>query len=553
MLLRPHTFFLGPQLSEQRSRQPSDGIAFLQVLDFDTNENVQVQIIGDIRKLLNEANEGPNLSKRITDLTNHLPNQAQGVVRLYIEQDCDKNYTYLTHLHSVLKDFPLTGYCSDVSRGFEAAAAQWSGTAHSSWCRAWSFGFSSFSNIQKLQEEKGLNFRRLLGIGDTFTDETMSMARASARALSTNLTRKVRQMCVLENHQEELVKIVFTQPCLDFKLSQTRKVDSLQCSYPARIMDKLWNHYAPLTYGGSQILQKKLLVLWYHHAHLVELSEFIRVMRSLYFRGRQRLFDSRNSSLAKDLMEEMTYDIGFYQELESSIKNLTLLIESLSSSIEATFNRQEKNDGQEYLVDQFKELMADIRGVCADTLNKTTDMSASMDNQMKLLELRREIEQSSSLWILSVLASIFLPLSLASGVLSMGTRFNDLGPILYDFCGVTVLLMALAFIILVVTRQLMRLTEVIESLRSSSNRVVQRLWTIFLIGMMLLGWGMVLSSFIVGMLEDIKLGVRILGFGILCLLGLTIIGGTGMRSVGGFIDVLQRRYGEVESLRQPPI
>jgi hypothetical protein len=319
------------------------------------------------------------------------------------------------------------------------------------------------------------------------------------------------------------------------------------------ILSRSWNHYAPLTYGGSQILQKKLLVLWYHHAHLVELSEFIRVMRSLYFRGRQRLFDSRNSSLAKDLMEEMTYDIGFYQELESSIKNLTLLIESLSSSIEATFNRQEKNDGQEYLVDQFKELMADIRGVCADTLNKTTDMSASMDNQMKLLELRREIEQSSSLWILSVLASIFLPLSLASGVLSMGTRFNDLGPILYDFCGVTVLLMALAFVILVVTRQLMRLTEVIESLRSSSNRVVQRLWTIFLIGMMLLGWGMVLSSFIVGMLEDIKLGVRILGFGILCLLGLTIIGGTGMRSVGGFIDVLQRRYGEDESLRQPPI
>jgi hypothetical protein len=205
MLLRPHTFFLGPQLSEQRSRQPSDGIAFLQVLDFDTNENVQVQIIGDIRKLLNEANEGPNLSKRITDLTNHLPNQAQCVVRLYIEQDCDKNYTYLTHLHSALKDFPLTGYCSDASRGFEAAAAQWSGTAHSSWCRAWSFGFSSFANIQKLQEEKGLNFRRLLGIGDTFTDGTMSMARASARALSTNLTRKVRQMCVLENHQEELV------------------------------------------------------------------------------------------------------------------------------------------------------------------------------------------------------------------------------------------------------------------------------------------------------------------------------------------------------------
>jgi hypothetical protein len=44
--------------------------------------------------------------------------------------------------------------------------------------------------------------------------------------------------------------------------------------------------------------------------------------------------------------------------------------------------------------------------------------------------------QSFSVTILTVLAAVFLPLSLASAILSMQYRFSELGPRLYDFFGI---------------------------------------------------------------------------------------------------------------------
>lgn len=305
------------------------------------------------------------------------------------------------------------------------------------------------------------------------------------------------------------------------------------------VLSQLWPHYASLTNGNSQVLQKKLLFLWFHHAHLLELSSLIEEMRNKYIKDRQGLFNSRTSSLEMSLMEEMTYDMGIYQDLESSVKNLKILIESLSASIEATFHRQEKNDGRDYSMDEFQELIADISGTCMDALSKTTDVSSSMEHQLKFLDLRRELKQSNSLWILSVLASIFLPLSLASAILSMSTRFNDLGPLLYDFCGVTILLMTLVLLILLAIRQLMKFTEAISRFRRPSHGIVQHIWKVFLIFMAIPGWGILLSSFLVGMLKDIPLGGRILGFGASCLLGMAIVGGIGMRIIVAGINSVQ--------------
>jgi hypothetical protein len=75
--------------------------------------------------------------------------------------------------------------------------------------------------------------------------------------------------------------------------------------------------------------------------------------------------------------------------------------------------------------------------------------------EMRTAHIHRE--QTSSIKRLTALASVFLPVSLASGILSMGTRAVDLDLIWFDFFGVSLLLITIA----VVVYQTMRLGHIL--------------------------------------------------------------------------------------------
>lgn len=60
---------------------------------------------------------------------------------------------------------------------------------------------------------------------------------------------------------------------------------------------------------------------------------------------------------------------------------------------------------------------------------------------------------------MSVLASVFLHLSLASGILSMQTRLKNLQTLLYDFCEVAVLLLTLVGLFLPYVNNFMKVRE----------------------------------------------------------------------------------------------
>lgn len=57
--------------------------------------------------------------------------------------------------------------------------------------------------------------------------------------------------------------------------------------------------------------------------------------------------------------------------------------------------------------------------------------------------------EAQNVRLLSILASIFLPVSLACGLLSMQTRFADLHVLVYDFFGVLALLGILVGVIFI--------------------------------------------------------------------------------------------------------
>jgi hypothetical protein len=287
---------------------------------------------------------------------------------------------------------------------------------------------------------------------------------------------------------------------------------------------QLEKEYKPLMQKAiTSASLKKVLLLWHYHSQLLQLSKFIDQVKEKYFTPREDLLDSRTSALQPYLLNEITADSYLYKEFGLTVSQLISLLESLLNTVSVALNLETDDR-------VFGTLAADIRGMCSDISTKTAEMPTSLEHHLKFLQLRRNIQESNSLWTLSVLASIFLPLSLASSVLSMQTRFVDLHYLLYDFCGVIVLLLTLVAVILLMVKLSLSVTDKLAEF-SRSKFFKTNFFKIYLYPLVsgvlslvaLSIWVVILSSFIVGMSQDVGLGGRILGFGIAGLTGIGII------------------------------
>ncbi|GKT64741.1 hypothetical protein ColTof4_07138 [Colletotrichum tofieldiae] len=173
----------------------------------------------------------------------------------------------------------------------------------------------------------------------------------------------------------------------------------------------------------------------------------------------------------------------------------------------------------------FPSFELEIRGYCQEVKGCVSRLSASLEHDLKFLSLGRDMEQADSLQRLTVLATIFLPLSLAAAVLSMQTRFSDLGALLYDFFGVAVVLGAfvLPFILFLSFLKFttghmmveieMRLADEHDSTSPAYIFLRNFLRIALWIGIPLLGV-LVVVSFLIGMFQDVGLGGKTLGYGL---------------------------------------
>ncbi|KAG4261197.1 hypothetical protein FPRO04_08188 [Fusarium proliferatum] len=174
---------------------------------------------------------------------------------------------------------------------------------------------------------------------------------------------------------------------------------------------------------------------------------------------------------------------------------------------------------------KFMVIDMELLGFCREANEQLQKFSDRLDHDLKYLELARNINQTRGVQQLTLLATIFLPLSLAAGVLSMQTRFRDLGTLVYDFFGVVVLLAAIVLIIMI----LLSLVAVVKELDSKvlqieSYRESFRVKVLLMVNIALFVFGcLVLSSFLIGMFKDVSLGATILGYGVAAICGLCMI------------------------------
>lgn len=131
----------------------------------------------------------------------------------------------------------------------------------------------------------------------------------------------------------------------------------------------------------------------------------------------------------------------------------------------------------------------------------------------EVLVQRTNMDQADSVSQLTWLAAVFLPLSLAAAILSMQTRFIDLDLLLYDFVGMVVLLGALAILLNIFSRYGIPLYNWLLRRVYWGNdfpevhKAIKAFWVFVWMSVLL-------ASFLVGMLKDVKLGVETLGYGV---------------------------------------
>lgn len=259
----------------------------------------------------------------------------------------------------------------------------------------------------------------------------------------------------------------------------------------------------------------QLLLLVFCRCSLDRLTGFVDLVRAPYISSRRIFTDPRRVSLTRDLLRDAVIDACFYEDLEKSVSDLSSATTDLLDLLQVNF-KAERN---------FTYLAAETRAICTGLIKRSTDFSTTLDNHLHLFELLRGYEESRNVWTLGILASVFLPLSLATGILSMQSRLADLHLVLYDFCGVIVLLGTAVLIIITLLKKYKALCECMMILTHGSwynmdFYPIFRYWFwVFCFG----ACGLLSSSFIVGMTRSVELGWRILGYGVLAFGGMIIV------------------------------
>lgn len=234
------------------------------------------------------------------------------------------------------------------------------------------------------------------------------------------------------------------------------------------------------------------------------------------------------------------------QELQNLADAIDFVVKSLSADVMSDEQSDTTQRGNGTGGDGPRQQLFVLQQMCHQHRNNA---ARSIERLNLLVEGRNKtlnIHESKSVKRLTVLATIFLPLSLSTSILSMEFRFKDLQLRLYDFLGVFTIIGTAALLLLLLVRAMPSIEKsfpfrgISVSLREllhlkyafsypthvvylSFMRPMMPLAVLFLLWFVL-AWVLLLVSFIFGMVEDVMLGLKILGFGFAGLTGYALVG-----------------------------
>ena len=280
---------------------------------------------------------------------------------------------------------------------------------------------------------------------------------------------------------------------------------------------------------------------------LVMLSYLLRALDCGHYIDIWNIVASNDPSLTIE-PENLSRDLRWCTTLASYTRKVIGLVDFLLISFE--------REATAANVRELDERISEVRFQTDQLAQDTKESVEILQRTWSMFHDVLSMEEGRRVKYLTILASLFLPLSLASSILSMSSRFTDLHLILYDFLGVFFLVssIGLIFLLLIVIVSSIRpgvekrLSEIslgvdkfrkpnrkpnalILSIVTTSKVLVflrqrskyfWRLLTILLCFAIAFAWVIFTTSFIVGMTVDVRLGGKILGYTIAGTLALPV-------------------------------
>ncbi|KAF5648006.1 hypothetical protein F52700_1220 [Fusarium sp. NRRL 52700] len=412
----------------------------------------------------------------------------------------DRLFRYLKSLHNI-KSSPEP-IAESAATGFRAATLQWRSANPKPWYILEGYDFFDSTN-----SKQGLTSRVARNIRKELAELT-----GRSRPLWTRAVRGLR----LEggNDGPLTATIVCETHTTDAVAREIKKTPSPPLGSTERFVTELRQlgaSYRPLRKGRNV---EQIYMLQVHHANLNLFSDFLQRFETDYAAPRMFMFDPRQAELWHWNLKAIMTDSQLCRQFTSLGAELKATTESLLDVVLAL------EDDKSLAV-----LAAEIRGCSKDITTRLSRVSGDLDHHLQLLSMSRDMNQSGNVQMLTLLATIFLPLSLSAGVLSMQSRFKDLGDLLYDFFGVMVLLVAVVALLLVAM-------FVISSAKELESRLWRYPWykvylrptlLVAMTAIALIFGTLVLTSFVVGMFKDVVLGAKILGYGIIAAIGAPVV------------------------------
>ncbi|KAF2105773.1 hypothetical protein BDV96DRAFT_638649 [Lophiotrema nucula] len=259
-----------------------------------------------------------------------------------------------------------------------------------------------------------------------------------------------------------------------------------------------------------------LIVLHICHALLVHEMDNLSRLKKAYDDQLETLLDLSSNNVLSSLAGEIARVADFYDDVERSCRHISSTTAHLLDMLTPFFPPTHS----------FHLLSPEIRALCADIGATGESLSARLEKRLRYVELRRNVEEAESLKRLTIFAGIFLPLSLACSFLSMQTRFADLHYLIYDFCGVVVILIGLAVLVLLALRFISIAPKLIVRFEARVWKVHKGVWPIAAVmgaAGILIAWALLAASFLVGMIKDVTLGLKILGYGVAAYFAMSLV------------------------------
>ena len=195
----------------------------------------------------------------------------------------------------------------------------------------------------------------------------------------------------------------------------------------------IFEHSIPPQDGRPRVTFIKILLLGLFHHHIKRLSSICR--ETFPFHGHEMLYKGvadipKTISQIRNCTEFHKHICQLTNMAEFIARNLEIELEPLGSSPESLM---------EYILET-RYSIAQLNQLSQDN---TERYQHGWDAYREL----RNVDGSLAVKRLSVFATIFLPLQLASSLLAMTTRFADLGLLLYDFVGASLIMGSLGLVL----------------------------------------------------------------------------------------------------------